>query len=122
MSAPSEHSAQLVTEMVVPDLAKTVAFLVEMGFVTERVTGGFAVLRWDDALLFVAENAVAAVPARWCNVRVMVPDADAMLEQAQSLGGRILTAIGDRSYGLRDFVVLIPGGVEIRFAQRLPGF
>lgn len=122
MSAPSEHSAQLVTEIVVPDLTRTLAFLTGLGFVAERRTEGFAVLRWDEALLFIAEDAAALVGARWCNVRVIVPDADAMLEKAQRLGGRILNPIGDRSYGLRDFIVVAPGDVEIRFAHRLTGF
>jgi hypothetical protein len=47
---------------------------------------------------------------------VIVPDVDVMWTKATQLG-RIVNTIGDRSYGLRDFIVAGPGGVEIRFAQ-----
>ena len=112
----SEDSAQLVAEVVVPDLGKTIDFLTALGFRVERVDGTFAVLRWDDSYLFVAEDAAAIAPARWINIRVIVPDVDAMWEKATRVG-RIVTTIGDRTYGLRDFIVAGPGGVEIRFAQ-----
>jgi predicted enzyme related to lactoylglutathione lyase len=113
----SEDSAQLVAEIVVPNLGETMAFLEALGFRTERIDGTFAVLRWDDAYLFIAEDAGATVKERWINVRVIVPDVDAMLEKATRLGGRVVSSIGDRDYGLRDFIVSGPGGIEIRFAQ-----
>jgi hypothetical protein len=112
----SENSAQLVGEVVVPELGKTIDFLVALGFRVERVDGTFVVLRWDDSYLFVAENAGATTTSRWINIRVMVPDVDAMWLKATQLG-RIVNTIGDRNYGLRDFIVAGPGGVEIRFAQ-----
>ncbi|HXH92368.1 MAG TPA: VOC family protein [Thermoanaerobaculia bacterium] len=112
----SENSAQLVAEVVVPDLGKTIDFLTALGFRVERIDGTFAVLRWDDSYLFVAEDAGAKTTARWINIRVIVPDVDAMWSKATQLG-RIVTMIGDRSYGLRDFIVAGPFGVEIRFAQ-----
>ncbi len=112
----SENSAQLVAEVVVPDLDKTIDFLTALGFRVERVDGTFAVLRWDDSYLFVAEDAGAMITSRWINIRVIVPDVDAMWLKAMQLG-RIVTTIGDRTYGLRDFIVAGPFGVEIRFAQ-----
>jgi catechol 2,3-dioxygenase-like lactoylglutathione lyase family enzyme len=112
----SESSAQLVAEVVVPDLKETIDFLVALGFRVERIDGTFVVLRWDDSYLFVAENAGASTASRWINIRVIVPDVDAMWAKSKQLG-RIVNAIGDRSYGLRDFIVAGPGGVEIRFAQ-----
>ncbi len=116
----TENDAQLVTEVVVPDLARTLAFLVALGFRVDRKDGGFAVLRWDEAFLFVAEDLRAIAERRWVNVRVMVPDADAIRTRAIQLGGELAAEIGDRSYGLRDFIVRVPGGIEIRFAQILP--
>jgi len=113
----SEDSAQLVAELVVPHLGETVAFLARLGFRVARDSGTFAVLRWDDCYLFVAEDAAATVENRWINIRVIVPDADVMWEKATRLGARIVTTIGDRPYGLRDFIVAGPGGIEIRFAQ-----
>jgi hypothetical protein len=112
----SEDSAQLVAEVVVPDIGQTIDFLVALGFRVERIDGTFAVLRWDDSYLFVAEDAGATTTSRWINIRVIVPDVDAMWLKATQLG-RIVNTIGDRSYGLRDFIVAGPGGVEVRFAQ-----
>jgi catechol 2,3-dioxygenase-like lactoylglutathione lyase family enzyme len=112
----SEDSAQLVAEVVVPDLDETIGFLVALGFRVERIDGTFAVLRWDDSYLFVAENDAATTTSRWIYIRVIVSDVDAMWLKATQLG-RIVNTIGDRTYGLRDFIVAGPGGVEIRFAQ-----
>jgi catechol 2,3-dioxygenase-like lactoylglutathione lyase family enzyme len=115
----SEQSAQLVAEVVVPDLSETVAFLIALGFRVERTTQTFAVLRWESSYLFVAEDAGALAETRWINIRVIVPSVDAMWEMVAQLGGRIVTTVGDRPYGLRDFIVAAPGGLEIRFAQIL---
>lgn len=115
----SEQSAQLVAEVVVPDLGQTVAFLVALGFRVERTTQTFAVLRWESSYLFVAEDSDALSEKRWVNIRVIVPSADAMCQRVAQIGGRIVTTVADRPYGLRDFVVAAPGGVEIRFAQIL---
>jgi len=119
MTEFSENSAQLVAEVVVSGLDQTVAFLVALGFRIERTTDVFAVLRWEDAYLFVAEDPNAVAEGRWVNIRVIVPSADAMWEKVAQVGGRIVTTIADRPYGLRDFVVASPGGLEIRFAQKL---
>ena len=117
---PLEDTAQLVAEVVVPDLERTVAFLVALGFHIERNAGTFAVLRWDDSLLFIAEDAKALVENRWVNVRVMVPDVNAKWNEVMRMGARIVVPVGDRDYGLRDFIVAVPGGMEVRFAQVLP--
>jgi hypothetical protein len=117
--SPSEQSAQLVVEVVVPNFGQTVDFLVALGFSVERITGTFGVLRWDDSYLFVEGNPRAVVEQRWINIRVMVPNAQAMFEKVAKIGGRIVSPLTDRDYGLRDFVVAGPGGVEIRFAQVL---
>jgi hypothetical protein len=114
----SEDSAQLVAEIVVPNLGETMPFLDALGFRVERIDGTFAVLRWDDAYLFVAEDRNAIVESRWINIRVIVADVDAVWEKAAGLG-RIVSSIGDRNYGLRDFIIGGPGGIEIRFAQVL---
>ena len=115
----SEQSAQLVAEVVVPDLRQTLAFLVALGFRVDRTTQTFAVLRWESSYLFVAEDPDALAEKRWVNIRVIVPNVDTMWEKVAQIGGRILTTVADRPYGLRDFVVAGPGGVEIRFAQIL---
>jgi hypothetical protein len=77
------------------------------------------VLRWENSYLFVAEDLNALAEKRWVNIRVIVPNVDTMWEKVAQIGGRILTTVADRPYGLRDFVVAGPGRVEIRFAQIL---
>ncbi len=119
MGPGGEHRAQLVTELVVPSLDETLAFLTALGFRLTRRSGGFAVLMWDDAYLFVAEDLKARVEARWTNVRVIVGDVDRKWAAAASLGARVVNPIGDRSYGLRDFTIAGPGNIEIRFAEVL---
>lgn len=116
---PDEFAVQLVAEIVLPDLEATLAFLTELGFVIQRRTGGFSVLRWDDSLLFVAEDSKAVTGPRWFNVRVIVPDVDAMWRKAAGMRARVVNPIGDRPYGLRDFTIEAPGRMEIRFAQVL---
>ena len=113
-----EWSAQLVTEFVVPDLDRTLEFLVRLGFVNERRTGDFAVLRWDDSYLFIAQNRDAGSAERWANVRVMVSDVDERWRIIHESGAEIRVPIRDEPFGLRNFVVVAPGNVEIRFAQR----
>jgi catechol 2,3-dioxygenase-like lactoylglutathione lyase family enzyme len=117
VGSTAERSAQLVTEVVVPELDRTVAFLVALGFRVERATPTFAVLRWEDAYLFVAENTQAQIEQRWVGIRIMVPSVDAMMQKVADLGGRVRTSIVDQPYGLRDFVVLAPGGLDVRFAE-----
>ena len=53
------------------------------------------------------------------NVRVMVPDVDQCWRRANDLGARIITAIDDRYYGLRDFIIADLDGFGVRFASRL---
>ena len=55
------------------------------------------------------------------NVRIMVPDADAMYEKCRKLGHPIHYEIGDRLFVLRDFIVLDPDGFEVRFGSYLEG-
>ena len=51
------------------------------------------------------------------NVRVMVPNVDDLWVLANDLGARIVVPIGDRYYGLRDFIVEDPNGYRLRFAS-----
>jgi uncharacterized glyoxalase superfamily protein PhnB len=50
------------------------------------------------------------------DLRIMVPDVDAVYEMARSAGMQVMHDIGDREYGLRDFIVRDPFGFRLRFA------
>ena len=55
------------------------------------------------------------------NVQVMVPDVDDRWRVANEIGARVVVAIGDRYYGLRDFMIADPDGFGVRFATRSEG-
>lgn len=121
----AEHSAstpQLVIEVYVRDLERSLEFYRALGFDLVRRTGGFAVLSWDGHVLFLDEKPelpeLAAGRER-ANVRIMVPDVDALWQRAHAVGASISAPIGDRYYGLRDFTVRDPDGFGLRFASWL---
>jgi catechol 2,3-dioxygenase-like lactoylglutathione lyase family enzyme len=119
-SAPgSELDGQGVPEVVGPSLDALLAFYVALGFRVERRTGPFAVVNGFGVRMFLAEDAAAPTANRWVNLRIVVPDVDAVWSCVRELGLPIAHPIGDRFYGLRDFSLKDPCGFEIRFAQVL---
>jgi catechol 2,3-dioxygenase-like lactoylglutathione lyase family enzyme len=116
-----EGAAQLVVEVYVRDLDRSLAFYRAFGFVIVRRTADFAVLRWDRCLLFLDERPdIPDAPDRErVNLRILVPDVDQLWQQAHALGVPISTAVGDRDYGLRDFTVRDPDGFGLRFATQV---
>src|SRR5262245_32717760 len=62
-----------------------------------------------------------AVLSRKAYVRIMVPDVDACWATALRMGARVISAIADRDYGLRYFIVADPDGFGIRFGSRIGG-
>ena len=115
----TELDAQGVVEIVGPDLEEMLSFYCALGFCIERRTGAFAVVTGFGVRIFLAENREAPRAKRWTNIRVVVPDADLVWDCVRSVGLPTGNTIGDRPYGLRDFLVIDPTGFEIRFAQVL---
>jgi catechol 2,3-dioxygenase-like lactoylglutathione lyase family enzyme len=126
-----DSTEQLVTEIVVRDMKRSVAFYRSMGFELLRDGGDFVELTWEDHRLYLAEisafpeiqRAELAWPTRFppANVRVMVPNVDDCWKVATDVGARVIIPIGDRYYGLRDFTIADPDGFGIRFASLLDG-
>lgn len=124
-----DPTGQLVTEIVVSDIRRSVDFYRRLGFELLRDGGDFVELTWEDHRLFLAElsafrdvQAVAAgAPPRFpvANVRVMVPNVDEYWRLANEIGARIIIPIADRYYGLRDFTIADPDGFGVRFASVL---
>jgi catechol 2,3-dioxygenase-like lactoylglutathione lyase family enzyme len=124
-----DSTEQLVTEIVVRDMKRSVEFYRSLGFELLRDGGDFVELTWEDHRLFLAElsafqgieHVVPAPAQRFpsANVRVMVPDVDHYWDLANELGARIVVPIGDRYYGLRDFTIADPDGFGVRFAALL---
>ena len=116
-----ERQEQLVIELAVSNLERSLALYTALGFTVERRDGGFAALRFDDRRLFLDEQKdLAPVQGRSrANVRVIVRDVDAVWERVQALGVVIEQPVGDRYYGLRDFTVRDLDGHGLRFAVPL---
>jgi hypothetical protein len=119
-AAPGDElDAQGVVEVVGVDLDALLSFYEAIGFSIERRTGPFAVVCGFGVRIFLAEDPNALTGKRWTNLRIVVSDVGHIWECVKSFGLPIVNAIGDRPYGLRDFVVADPSGFEIRFAQVL---
>ena len=119
-----EPTRQLVTEIMVSDIERSIAFYQRLGFVLLRQDDSFAALTWEDHQLFLDQrppSELAVQPVRFppANIRVMVPNVDDYWRLVQDLGARIVAPIEDRSYGLRDFTIADPDGFGIRFASAL---
>jgi catechol 2,3-dioxygenase-like lactoylglutathione lyase family enzyme len=108
---------QLVLEIYVANLDISLQFFQSFGFKPHRRDGGFAVVEWEGCQLFLAEGPGASGAA--ANIRVMVPDVDRYWDLAASTGTRVVSPIDDRFYGLRDFTVAGPDGIDLRFASWL---
>ena len=86
MSRYVDPTEQLVTEIVVKDIRRSVDFYRRLGFELLRDGGDFVELTWEDHRLFLAElsafrdarDAPLTTPPLFpiANVRVMVPNVD----------------------------------------------
>jgi catechol 2,3-dioxygenase-like lactoylglutathione lyase family enzyme len=126
-----DPTEQLVTEIVVSDIRRSVEFYLRLGFELLRDGGDFVELTWEDHRFFLAElsafrDARGAVPAKTppfppANIRVMVANVDEYWKLVNELRARIIVPLADRYYGLRDFTVADPDGFGVRFASMLQG-
>lgn len=117
MQSLSELGDQLVVEVFVSDLDRSLAVYTALGFALERRDAHFAALRWDGMEFFLDERRdLKAIDASRANVRILTRDVDALWQLVQKLGLRIEQPIADRYYGLRDFTVLDPDTFGLRFA------
>ena len=117
------HEAQLVAEFSVTNLAASRAFYESLGFKTAHAEKKFLELQWIDGhKLFLSESGPgSARPDKpTVNLRVGVANADEYWKRAQAVKARVVTPIGDRFYGERDFLIADPDGFGLRFASLLP--
>jgi len=128
----SRETAALAVEMFVPDVESAVAWYADvLGFELLRKDGPvgravFAIGVLEGAtLMFMLEDFYTGQRSEldWrgagLDVRIMTPDVDAVYERARASGAEIRHAIGDRDYGLRDFIMRDPNGFRLRFAAPL---
>ena len=124
-----DSTEQLVTEIVVRDISVSTEFYRRLGFSLLRDGGDFVELTWEEHRLFLAQPSafdsesvpgLAPPPFPYANVRVMVPNVDECWSVANEMGADVVIPIGDRYYGLRDFLITDPDGFGVRFASLLP--
>lgn len=129
MSRYVNPTEQLVTEIVVKDIKRSIDFYQRLGFHLLRDGGDFVELTWEDHRLFLAElsafrdahDAALTTPAfPVANVRVMVRNVDEYWKLVNEIGAQIIIPLADRYYGLRDFTIADPDGFGVRFASLLP--
>lgn len=122
MSPYVEASEQLVVELFVRDVDRSVAFYTDLGFELLRRDEGFALFAWE-GVRFMVEQRPDLAPggaAPSMNVRVLVPDVDAVWRKVNERGIPVFAPLADRPYGLRDFTIVDPDGFGVRFGTR-PG-
>lgn len=124
MSNNSDVNEQLVIELYVRDFKASCAFYQAFGFRIMRDEGDFAELQWEDALLFLEANPNALPPPSFPvgNIRILVPNVDDYWTLSQQMGVQVIRPLENRSYGLRDFTIVGPDGIGLRFATRLSNY
>jgi uncharacterized glyoxalase superfamily protein PhnB len=124
------ENAALAVELFVPDVRAAVAFYADtLGFEFLRADDDgadnytFAALAMGEAFLMLMSDAFyrhdLTNRGAGVDVRVMVPDVDAVYKRVTDAGAEIANRIGDREYGLRDFIMRDPWGFRLRFASLL---
>ncbi len=116
-----EAAEQLVVELYVRDVKKSTAFYEQLGFKVVRQEPHFVELGWDDSRLYLEQIAGQAEPPTTlvANVRIMVGDVDRYWKLCREMKLPVKREIGNRYYGLRDFTVVSPDGIGLRFASKL---
>jgi hypothetical protein len=84
---------------------------------------GFVELGWDESRLYLEQIPAQPDPPKTlvANIRILVPDIDRFWSKCGEMNLTVVKEIADRDYGLRDFTVVSPDGIGLRFASRLPG-
>jgi len=110
-----------VIALYVLDIKESREFYLSYGFEVVRDEGTFMELKWEEARLFLSEVPGTPPPPvnSIGNMRIMVPNVDDYWALAQNLGTRIVSPIENRYYGLRDFIIVGPDGLALRFATWL---
>jgi catechol 2,3-dioxygenase-like lactoylglutathione lyase family enzyme len=119
----AEPREQLIVEIYVRNLKQSIPFYEQLGFTICRDEPGFVELGWDDSRLYLEQIPAQPDPPKTlvANIRILVPDVDRFWSKCGEMNLTVAKEIADRDYGLRDFTVVSPDGIGLRFASRLPG-
>ena len=126
----TETDGLLRIEIFVGDVERAVDFYERvLGFTTEHASPGYAAVRRGGALIGI--GAAAALPARHyftqeslagrkgagVEIVIEVDDVDAVLRTVEAAGQAVLTPLGARSWGARDFRIVDPDGYYLRITS-----
>jgi catechol 2,3-dioxygenase-like lactoylglutathione lyase family enzyme len=122
--------APIAPEFFVPDVdAAVAAYQDVLGYTLLRKEGApatFAIGHINGAtIMFMSDRWYTGPRAdldgrgAGLDIRVMVPDVDAYRERIRAADWPVLHEIGDRDYGLRDFIARDPNGFRLRFASAI---
>ena len=121
----------LSVELFVPDVTAATRYYADtLGFTVLRMTPTdepiFAIAYLGEAVvMFMQDRFYSGTRAdldyrgAGIDIRLMVPDVDAVYERVRKAGVDVMNPIGDREYGLRDFIMRDPFGFQLRFASAL---
>ncbi|RLC58075.1 MAG: hypothetical protein DRI30_03200 [Chloroflexi bacterium] len=130
MADPREL-APLAVELFVPNVTEAARYYADtLGFTVLRTDPPdepvFAIAHLGEAVVMFMSDRFYAGPradldcrGAGVDIRFVVPDVDAVYERIGAAGLEVLHPIGDRDYGLRDFIVRDPFGFRLRFASTL---
>ncbi len=121
----------LSVELFVPDVTQATRYYVDtLGFTVLRLTPDdapvFAIAALGEAVvMFMHDRFYAGTRAdldyrgSGIDIRLMVPNVDAVYDRVRKARAEVMNPIGDREYGLRDFIMVDPFGFRLRFASAL---
>jgi lactoylglutathione lyase len=123
--------APIAPEFFVPDVDAAVAAYQEVlgyqllrkdgepaTFATGHINGGTIMFMHDR--WYTGPRAELDTRGAGQDIRIMVTDVDAYRERVRAADWPVLHELGDREYGLRDFIVRDPNGFRLRFASPIP--
>ena len=133
MTLDSAELVPVAPELFVPDVGEAVRFYTgQLGFETKIVEPEgepgprtmFAVVALGPARVLLAHDVLYGEPLAGprglgVDIRFMVKDVDAVYGRVRAARLKIVREIGDRDYGLRDFIVADLNGFRLRFAAPL---
>ncbi len=123
--------ASLRIELFVEDVERSAAFYeLVLGFTRERATHGYVAIRRGEVRIGIGA-AVNLPPQHYFDVVSLrgrkgigveivleVDDVDAALRSVIDAGTPVLTPLGERPWGLRDFRIADPDGYYLRITSR----
>jgi catechol 2,3-dioxygenase-like lactoylglutathione lyase family enzyme len=122
MSRYVDPTEQLVTEIVVKDIRRSVDFYRRLGFELLRDGGDFVELTWEDHRLFL-RRALRVSRRPWSATNhtsaVSHRQRQSDWKLANEIGAHIIIPVADRYYGLRDFTIADQDDFGLRFRSML---